>query len=139
MVKPARGRATYRDVLNAPEHRIAELVDGSLNVSPRPGLPHASAATTLTMLLGAPLNLGGGGPGGWIVLFEPELHLGGDVLIPDLAAWRRERLPRVPDAPWTSLPPDWICECLSRSTGALDRSVKLPIYARAGVRHAWLL
>jgi Uma2 family endonuclease len=139
MVDPGRKRATCQDVLDAPAHLIAELVDGELNLSPRPGGPHTEAASTLIGLLVPPFKLGRSGPGGWILLFEPELHLGRDILVPDLGGWRRERLPIVPRDAYFTLPPDWVCEVLSRSTGALDRAVKLPIYARAGVRHVWLI
>ena len=80
-----------------------------------------------------------GGPGGWILLDEPELHLHGDVLVPDLAGWRRERMPELPDAAAFELAPDWICEVLSPSTAASDRAEKMPIYARERVAHVWLV
>lgn len=139
MADPGRKRATYRDVTDSPENMIAEVVDGELYQTSRPGVPHAAAATRLVAMLVPPFSQGGNGPGGWIVLFEPELHLGDDILVPDLAGWRIERLPMVLQDAYLTLPPDWICEVLSRSTGAIDRSVKLPIYARAGVRHVWLI
>ena len=78
-------------------------------------------------------------PGGWLILDEPELHCGNDVLVPDLAGWRRERLPSTPNEPYLTLAPDWICEVLSPSTEAIDRTKKLAIYVREGVGHAWLL
>lgn len=93
MGDPAKRRATYEDVLNAPEHMVAEIIDGELYLQPRPGKPHAAAASALGGELGPPFKRGRGGPGGWILLDEPELHLGGDVLVPDLAGWRRERMP----------------------------------------------
>jgi Uma2 family endonuclease len=86
-----------------------------------------------------PFHFGRGGPGGWIVLFEPELHFGRNVLVPDLAGWRRSRLPHVPDAPYLSLAPDWVCEVSSPSTAMLDRAKKLQIYARAKVGYAWII
>lgn len=79
------------------------------------------------------------GPGGWIILFEPELHLAEDVLVPDLAGWRRERLPTVPAEPFATVSPDWVCEILSPSTAKIDRAEKLPAYARHSVSHVWLL
>jgi Uma2 family endonuclease len=91
------------------------------------------------MTLGGPFDVGGTGPGGWILLDEPELHLGGDVLVPDLAGWRRERMPKLPSVPALTLAPDWVCEVLSASTEARDRGAKLPVYAREGVRHVWLI
>ena len=140
MVNPTRKRATYQDVIDSPDHMIAEIVDGELYQTTRPGAPHTVAASLLLGLLHAPFSPGGGGgPGGWTVLFEPELHLGDDILVPDLAGWRLERMPVVPRVAYFTLVPDWICEVLSRSTGAIDRNVKLPIYARAGVRHVWLI
>lgn len=79
------------------------------------------------------------GPGGWWVLIEPELHLGNDVLVPDVAAWRKERMPVLPDVPAFSVAPDWVCEVISPSTGSIDRAKKLPIYANEGVTHLWLV
>jgi len=89
--------------------------------------------------LRGPFDRGRGGPGGWRILDEPELHLASDVVVPDLAGWRRERLPRLPDEAYFSLAPDWICEVVSPSTAAMDRVKKLAIYARERVSHAWLV
>jgi len=140
MAEAARKLATYEDVLSAPANRVAELVDGELSLQPRPAKPHAVASSALGEELGPPFKRGRGGPGGWILLDEPELHLGSDVLVPDLAGWRRERMPGVDTKePYFTLAPDWICEVVSPSTAALDRVRKLPIYARAGVRNAWLV
>lgn len=139
MTVPAKRRATYQDVLDAPEHFIAEILDGDLRLSPRPDPLHAAAASKLGFLLGPPFHIGSGGPGGWIILGKPELHFGEDIVVPDLAGWRRERLPAVPDAAYFTLVPDWICEVLSISTEAMDRAEKLPIYAAAGVTHVWLI
>jgi Uma2 family endonuclease len=139
MASPSRRRADYQDVIDSPERMIAEVVDGELYQTSRPGGPHALAATRLVGLLDAPFSPDGGGPGGWIVLFEPELHLEDDILVPDLAGWRLERMPMVPQDAFFTLVPDWVCEVLSRSTGAIDRTEKLPVYARAGVRHVWLI
>jgi Uma2 family endonuclease len=91
------------------------------------------------MDLGNPFDRGRGGPGGWIILDEPELHLAADVLVPDLAGWKRERMPELPHTPAFTLAPDWVCEVLSPSTASIDRTVKRPIYAREGVRHLWLV
>jgi Uma2 family endonuclease len=140
MNDPARRRATYEDVLAAPEHMVAEIVDGELRLQPRPAKPHAAAATALGEELGPPFKRGKGGPGGWIILDEPEIHLGEDIVVPDLGGWRRERMPAlVDDEPYFTVAPDWICEVLSPSTATLDRAKKLPIYAREGVSHAWLV
>ena len=91
------------------------------------------------MLIGGPYHHGRGGPGGWWVLYEPEIHLGRDIVVPDWAGWRRSRLPRLPDTAYFTLAPDWICEILSPSTASLDRAQKLAIYAREQVAHAWLI
>jgi Uma2 family endonuclease len=138
MSEPARRRATYQDILSAPDHRVAEIIDGELIVRPRPA-PHAAVASALGEELGPPFKRGRGGPGGWLILDEPELHLSADVLVPDLAAWRRERLARVRDEPYFDLAPDWVCEVLSPSTEKRDRVSKLSIYARERVAHAWLV
>ena len=140
MPKVELGRAaTYEDLVAAPDHFVAELVDGELWTSPRPAPRHARASSRLGYLIGPPFDEGRGGPGGWIILDEPELHLGAHALVPDLAGWRLERMPRVPDTAYVTLAPDWVCEVLSPSTAILDRAKKLRIYAAHDVRHAWLV
>ena len=134
-----RPRATYQDVLDAPPHRVAEIVDGVLHTHPRPAMLHALACSSLGNDLAGPFHFGRGGPGGWWIIFEPELHLGEDILVPDLAGWRRERMPAYPDAASCTLAPDWVCEVLSASTRKLDLHGKRPIYAREGVGHLWLV
>jgi Uma2 family endonuclease len=135
--KPLKKGATYDDLRDVPDHFVAEMFDGELYATPRPALPHAHAAS----LLGAKLigSFHRNGPGQWVLLHEPEVHFGNDVLVPDLAGWRRERLPRVPADAYTTLAPDWICEVLSASTETIDRGKKLRVYAREGVAHAWLV
>ena len=142
MAEPARRRATYQDVLDAPENLVAEVIDGELVLSARPAASHASVSSTLGAELGPPFGRGRGGPGGWIILDEPELHLGvaPQIMVPDLAGWRRERLPSIgPEMAFFTLAPDWVCEVVSPSTGKLDRARKLPLYAAFGVRHAWIV
>jgi Uma2 family endonuclease len=134
-----RKPATYADLEALPAHVVGELIAGELHVSPRPAAPHTVAASRLGGGLSGPFDDGRGGPGGWIILDEPELHFGEDVLVPDLAGWRRERMPRPPRTAAFTLAPDWVCEVLSPSTAALDRGLKLPLYARQGVRHVWLM
>jgi Uma2 family endonuclease len=134
-----RRKATYADLEAVPPHQVAELVDGELYVSPRPAMSHAQAAGVLHGELYGPFERGRSGPGGWRLRFEPELHLGEDVLVPDLAGWRRERMPRALRTVAVTLAPDWVCEVLSPSTRAWDRTVKLSVYAREGVRHVWLV
>jgi Uma2 family endonuclease len=130
--------ATYDDLCRVPDRFIAEILDGDLYASPRPALPHARAASVLLARLGAAFDLDNE-PGGWIMLFAPELYFGNDVLVPDIAAWRRERLPSLPDVAYLTLAPDWICEVVSPDTETIDRGQKLRIYAREGVALAWLV
>lgn len=136
---PPRREASYEDVLRSPEHVVAEVLDGELYTSPRPAGPHAEAASVLTMDLGGAFHRGRGGPGGWIILYEPELHLGRDVLVPDVAGWLRSRLPAVPATAFLQLAPDWACEVISPGSERIDRERKLPIYARERVPHVWLV
>jgi Uma2 family endonuclease len=138
---PARKRATYEDVLQAPAHCVAEVIDGVLYTQPRPATAHGLAASALGEELGPPFKRGRGGPGGWVILDEPELHLGPepDIVVPDLAGWRRERMAVVPHAPHLSLAPDWACEVVSPSTAGVDRAEKRPLYARERVSHVWLV
>ncbi len=138
---PARRRATYEDLLQVSDLLIAEIIDGELITSPRPASPHAYAASTIMQDLGpfARGRGGGDGPDGWWILFEPELHLGADILVPDLAGWRREHMPVLENVPYFEQVPDWACEVVSPSTGRLDRVRKMAIYAREQVSHLWLV
>src|SRR4051812_28608574 len=139
MRHPADRPATFKDLESVPEGKNGEIVDGELVVSPRPAPRHALAAGILHAEVVGPFGRGRGGPGGWWILVEPELHLGKDAMIPDLAGWRRERLPRLPEEAAFTLAPDWICEVLSPSTSSFDLVKKLPRYARNGVQHAWIV
>lgn len=139
MNEPARRNATYEDLLALPEYLVGEIIHGQLHTHPRPAPRHAQAYSALGYTLGGPFSGGINGPGGWWILDEPELHLGGDILVPDLAGWRRERLPELPDIAWFELAPDWVCEILSPATARSDRALKMPIYAREGVPHLWLV
>ena len=138
---PARRRATYEDVLQAPPHLVAQLIDGELITTPRPALPHAAASWYVAQEFGRVFSSARRPrwSGGWWILYEPELHLGADVLVPDLAGWRHERMPVIPNAPYVELAPDWVCEVLSPTTGRIDRIRKMPIYAREQVAHLWLV
>lgn len=140
MSDPVQGkkRATYQDVLDAPPEKVAEIINGELHLWPRPHSPHSAVSSALGDELGPPFKRGKGGPGGWILLDEPELHFGTDVLVPDLAGWRRDRLPVVPDG-YIEIAPDWVCEVLSPSTERIDRMEKMPIFAAMEVPHAWLV
>ena len=139
----AKRRATYEDLEKVPDTMVAELIDGDLITSPRPASPHARAGTALgSDLFGTfdgPPGGAAGKPGGWWILAKPELHLGSDVLVPDLAGWRRERMPVLPNVAAFTQAPDWACEVVSPSTGAIDRGRKMRIYAREGVGHLWIV
>ncbi len=140
MADAARKLATYEDVLNAPEHMVAQVVDGELHVQPRPAGAHTRSSSRLVSDLDGPFDRGRGGPGGWLILAEPELHLGPQpqILVPDLAGWRRERMAAYPRAPFVTVTPDWVCEVLSPSTARFDRGRKADVYAELGVKHMWL-
>jgi len=137
--KPLKKRATYADLYDVPDHFVAEMFDGDLYASPRPAAPHARAVMALGAKLFGAFDIGEAGPGGWLFLYEPELHFGKDVLVPDVAGWRRQRMPEAPDAAYITLAPDWICEVLSPSTESLDRGKKLRVYGRESVAQAWLV
>lgn len=139
MASPATRRATYEDVLAAPATMVAEILDGQLYLSPRPAMPHSLAASSLGGELSGPFHRGRGGPGGWLIVDEPELHFSGDILVPDIAGWRRERLPKLPNAAYVTLAPDWVCEVFSPRTHRLDRIEKRAVYAREGVRYLWFV
>ena len=125
-----------------------EVIGGVKLMSPRPTPDHASTAVGLVTPLatafddhyrGRRSGRPPAGPGGWRILFEPELHLGEDSLIPDLAAWRTRRLAKLPKAASIAVAPDWVCEVLSPGTARIDRHVKLPAYAGAGIPSLWLV
>ncbi|WP_426752141.1 Uma2 family endonuclease [Myxococcus sp. Y35] len=133
--------ATYEDIEQLPVGWVGEIVDDTLYASPRPAYGHLRVASRLNGLLMPPLELSRSGPDGWWFLNEPELHFEPNVVVPDLAGWRRERQPEPPDPelPWLTAAPDWLCEVLSPSTRTLDRVRKLPLYFREGVMNVWLI
>lgn len=131
--------ATYADLAAVPPHLVAEIIHGSLETHPRPVPRHAAAHFQLGSELGGPFQKGRDGPGGWIFMTGPELHFGADVVVPDIAGWRRERMQKQPEKAYIELSPDWVCEILSPATAKLDRGPKRDIYGNAGVAHMWLL
>ncbi len=131
--------ATYADLERLPNNVVGEIVAGTLRTSPRPSPRHAHAASVLMGELSRPWQRGKGGPGGWWILHEPELHLGSDVLVPNLAGWRVDAMPTLPETAFFPTSPGWVCEVISPSTARLDRGDKLEVYARAGVPWAWLV
>lgn len=132
----------YEALACLPEGLTGEIIHGQLHTQPRPRGPHISAGSGLGMLIGTPYHLGGGqGPGGWWILTEPEVHFvrNTEVLVPDLAGWRRTRMPALPEDQRFEVVPDWVCEILSPATASKDRQVKMPVYAGYGVGHAWIV
>jgi Uma2 family endonuclease len=141
-MKLLKSRATYEDLMQAPHNVIAEIIDGELYGSPRPGIGHMRVSSMVVRDLGDFDHEPGdpdAPPEGWWILIEPELHLASDVLVPDVAGWRRDRLPRLPNVVGMTQPPDWVCEVLSPSTSRIDRTRKMAIYARESVGHLWLI
>ncbi len=139
MTKPVPTPATYADLEKVPPHLVAEIIHGVLETHPRPAPRHGLAANALGAEVTGPFQRGRGGPGGWVFITEPELHLGGNVLVPDIAGWRRERLSRTPEKVGVTIAPDWACEILSPSTARLDQGPKRQIYAHQGVAFLWML
>lgn len=134
-----RQRATYDDLVKVPENMVAELIDGDLYAWPRPAGPHADMSSVLGMCIGPPYRLGRGGPGGWWIVDEPELHLDEQVVVPDLAGWRRERMPQIPRDHRFIVTPDWVCEVISPSSVRIDRGKKMRIYAEYEVAWMWVV
>ena len=139
IVTPPYRKATYQDVLDAPAHVLAEIIGGTLHTQPRPSTRHAWASSRLGGRLDGNFNPDSDGPGGWWIIFEPELHLGEDILVSDIAGWRRETMPVYPDAAYFEIAPDWACEVLSPSTRRVDLVDKRSIYAREGVGYLWFV
>lgn len=139
MSVPARKHATYEDLCRLPSELRGEIIDGDLYAMPRPASPHIKVASHLGGELYNPFFRGRGGPGGWWILDEPEVHLGPDVLVPDVAGWRKETLKDAPDAKFYTTRPDWVCEVLSPSTASLDRVKKWRVYESQQVPWLWLI
>ncbi len=140
MGQPLEKPASYDDLCDLPANLVGEIIAGELHAQPRPGPKHVVAASAIGLEVGGPFHRGGRfGPGGWWILDEPELHLGADVLVPDLAGWRRERMPSLPETAGFELAPDWVCEVLSPATARTDRMLKMPIYAANGIGYCWLV
>jgi len=140
MAEALKKLASYDDLFSLPDNMVGEIIDGELIATPRPSRRHAVAASVLGYELGPPYQFGrGGGPGGWIIIDEPEISLGGDILVPDLAGWKRERFPASEETNWISVCPDWVCEVVSPRTVVVDKVRKMPLYAQHGVAHIWLI
>ena len=131
----------YEQLMALPDHVTGEILNGELYAMPRPTGRHAGASSALGMRIGPPFRFGEGGPGGWWIVDEPEVHFIRDVevAVPDLAGWRRERMPSIPEGHRFEIVPNWLCEILSPSTAKKDRAIKLPLYAHYGVAHVWMV
>jgi len=140
-MQPAFKPSLYEQLESLPEGLTGEILDGQLHTQPRPAGPHARAESELSIDIGNSYGRGRGGPGGWWILVEPEVHFVRDreVAVPDLAGWRKERMPHVPEGHRFEVVPDWVCEVLSSSTASKDREIKMPLYALYGVAYAWLV
>jgi Uma2 family endonuclease len=138
---PQQRPTLYEQLAALPPGLTGEILDGQLHTQPRPTGPHVFTASELGYELIGPFERGRGGPGGWWIIDEPELHFicNAEVDVPDLAGWRRARMPTLPEGHRFTVVPDWVCEVLSPATESKDRDIKMPIYARFGVAWAWLI
>lgn len=139
MAEPINRRATYADIEAAPEHLVAEIIDGELMTHPRPSPRHGATASALGAELTGPFQKGNGGPGEWVFFVEPEIRFDEHLLVPDIAGWRRKRLTAYPDKNYFTIAPDWVCEVLSASTEKRDRTLKMRIYGEARIPHMWIV
>jgi Uma2 family endonuclease len=140
MSEAAKRMTTYEDLYSVPENMIGEIINGDLIVTPRPSPKHMLSTTALGGKILPPYQFGeGGGPGGWVILVEVEIKLDEQLIVPDLAGWRKDRFPKKLDHNWIEVPPDWVCEILSPSTALRDRTVKKAIYEKHGIKHLWLV
>lgn len=139
MLGSAKKRAVYEDLYNIPENMTGEIIGGEVIATPRPSRKHGYTSSALGNLIGPGYQFGRGGPGGWLFILEPEIRFGDDILVPDLAGWKRERFPIEEPHNWISTPPDWICEVLSPGTIRVDRVLKMPVYGRYSVPYVWLI
>lgn len=138
-LQKTRRKASYDDVLDAPPHKVAQVISGNLHLHPRPIGSHIMANAILCRKIATPFQDGIGGPGGWWIVSEPEIHLEEDIVVPDIAGWRKEKLPKYPYGAFVTVSPDWVCEILSPSTKKVDLGDKWDVYAREGVSHIWFI
>jgi Uma2 family endonuclease len=141
MAEPARRPATWEELLATPDDgRIYEVLAGNLEAQPRPRPSHGRTQALLAGELSGPFDRGRGGPGGWWLVIEPDVELDAhNIVAPDIAGWRRERMPVFTDERPIAVRPDWICEVVSPSNRRRDRGPKADLYQRVGVPHYWIL
>lgn len=141
MVFPAvklSGPATLADLEALPEHMKGELIDGVLYAMTRPRAVHQGIAGAVFADVLMPFQRGRGGPGGWWILPEPGIELPrAPEISPDVAGWRRERMPALPVNRAINVVPDWVCEVLSPTTRGYQLLVKRRLYAASGVPFLW--
>jgi len=140
MSESARKRPAYKDLYKIPENMTGEIINGELVVTPRPSRKHGYSTTALGAAVVPSYQFGrGGGLGGWVIIIEPEIGFGENIMVPDIAGWKEDRYPEEEPHNWISVVPDWICEVLSPNTLRVDKVRKMPIYARHGVPYFWLI
>jgi Uma2 family endonuclease len=138
MARPLEKLATWEDIAGMPEGARVEILGGAIVTAPSPLPRHSFLQVGLSHYLGGPFALDEE-PGGWWILAEPDVELGPhDVVEPDLAGWRRERVPGFPDDRPIRIVPDWICEILSPSNARADLIRKADLYRRTGVPYYWI-
>jgi Uma2 family endonuclease len=138
MIQPLKKEATYEDLHRIPENMVGEIIEGDLYALPRPSFRHSNVETGLAEIR-IPYQYGRGGPGGWVILVEPEIKFDKNLLVPDLAGWKKKRLPQPPETNWTRVVPDWICEILSPNSIRIDRVKKMNVYLQNAVPYVWLV
>lgn len=140
-MQPAPQPTLYELLEALPEGLTGEILNGQLHTQPRPSWAHGRASDRLNRSIGRSFDDALDGPGGWWIVAEPEVHFVRDraVAVPDLAGWRRQRMPNPPEGHRVEVVPDWICEIMSPSTASKDREIKMPLYAHYGVQYAWLV
>ncbi len=130
----------YTQLERLSPNMIGEIIDGQLYVHPRPAPKHILTTSSLGVSLG-PFQKGQSGPGGWWIFDEPEIHfvVKTEVVVPDLAGWKRERLPKMPDTAYFAVVPDWVCEVLSPGNKEFDLEKKQLTYEKYGVAYYWIV
>jgi Uma2 family endonuclease len=139
MVDLAKKNAVYADLFDLPDNVTGEILAGQLEVHPRPAPRHALAASAVGALLFSRFASRSDSDAEWWILYEPECHLGDDIVVPDIAGWRKSTMATLPETAWFDVCPDWVCEVISPATAKRDRGIKRDIYAREGVGHFWIV
>ena len=129
----------YKELCDLPDNVVGEILNEELVVSPRPAFKHARAGSSLVSKIFDSYDEGNTGPGGWWILYEPELRFPYDVVVPDIAGWKRERLQNPSEMKVFEVSPDWVCEVLSPSTARHDKISKFKIYAENKVPYYWIV